>query len=126
MKLSIVIPALNEEESIASIIERSLAAEDTLKNKSGITSIEVIVVSDGSTDKTVEIASTYIPKIKLIIFSTFIICCTITCIHIGCMSLKNYELLITLNINIFLYFFLFQYFHTNTSTIFFDFYNKIN
>lgn len=68
MKLSVVIPALNEEESIASIIERSLAAEEFLVKNSPVTSLEIIVVSDGSTDKTVEIAQTYIPKIKLIIF----------------------------------------------------------
>lgn len=68
MRLSVVIPALNEEESIASIIERSLAAEEYLLTNSPVTSLEIIVVSDGSTDKTVEIAQTYIPKIKLIIF----------------------------------------------------------
>ena len=68
MKLSVVIPALNEEESIASIIERSLAAEEYLVKNSAITSLEIIVVSDGSTDKTVEIAQTYASKIKLIIF----------------------------------------------------------
>ena len=68
MKLSVVIPALNEEESIASIIERTLNAENYLKQNSPVTSLEIIVVSDGSTDKTVEIATTYLPKIKLIIF----------------------------------------------------------
>lgn len=68
MKLSVVIPALNEEESIASIIERSLAAEEYIIKNSPVTSLEIIVVSDGSTDKTIEIAKTYIPKIKLIVF----------------------------------------------------------
>lgn len=68
MKLSIVIPALNEEASIASIIERTLNAESYITQNSDVTSIEIIVVSDGSTDKTVSIASTYLPKIKLIIF----------------------------------------------------------
>jgi glycosyltransferase involved in cell wall biosynthesis len=68
MKLSVVIPALNEEESIASIIERTLNAENYLKQNSPVTSLEIIVVSDGSTDKTVEIAKTYLPKIKLIVF----------------------------------------------------------
>ena len=68
MKLSVVIPALNEEESIASIIERTLNAENYLTQNSPVTSLEIIVVSDGSTDKTVEIATTYLPKIKLIIF----------------------------------------------------------
>lgn len=68
MILSVVIPALNEEESIASIIERTLNAETFIKENSAVTSLEIIVVSDGSTDKTVAIAQTYIPKIKLIIF----------------------------------------------------------
>lgn len=68
MKLSVVIPALNEEESIASIIERTLNAEDYLIKNSPVTNLEIIVVSDGSTDRTVEIAQSYLPKIKLIIF----------------------------------------------------------
>lgn len=68
MKLSIVIPALNEEDSIASIIKRTLLAEEYIVNNSIISGIEIIVVSDGSTDKTVEIAQTFVPKIKLIIF----------------------------------------------------------
>ena len=68
MILSVVIPALNEEESIASIIERCLHAEEHIVKNSPVTGIEIIVVSDGSTDKTVEIAQSYLPKIKLIIF----------------------------------------------------------
>ena len=65
MKLSVVIPALNEEASIASIIERTLAAESYIIANSAVTALEIIVVSDGSTDQTVTIATTYIPKIKL-------------------------------------------------------------
>ena len=68
MKLSVVIPALNEEASIASIIERTLAAESYIIANSAVTALEIIVVSDGSTDQTVTIATTYIPKIKLIVF----------------------------------------------------------
>ena len=68
MKLSVVIPALNEEASIASIIERTLAAESYIIANSAVTALEIIVVSDGSTDQTVAIATTFIPKIKLIIF----------------------------------------------------------
>ena len=68
MKLSIVIPALNEEDSIASIIKRTLTAEEYIVKNSNVSSIEIIVVSDGSTDKTVEIAQTFLPDINLIIF----------------------------------------------------------
>lgn len=68
MKLSIVIPALNEEDSIASIIQRTLNAEEHIVLNSRVKSIEIIVVSDGSTDKTVEIAESFVPKIKLIVF----------------------------------------------------------
>lgn len=68
MKLSIVIPALNEEDSIASIIQRTLVAEEYIVSNTHIHSIEIIVVSDGSTDKTVEIAQAFLPKIKLIVF----------------------------------------------------------
>jgi glycosyltransferase involved in cell wall biosynthesis len=57
VKLLIAIPALNEEESIQSIIERSLAARSYICSNSPITEVEITVVSDGSTDGTVEIAS---------------------------------------------------------------------
>ncbi len=68
MKLSIVIPALNEEDSISSIIQRTLNAEEHILSATSVTSIEIIVVSDGSTDKTVEIAQSFLPKINLIVF----------------------------------------------------------
>ena len=57
--LSIVIPALNEEEAIARTIERCLAAREQIKAAAGLDEIEVIVVSDGSTDRTVEIARSF-------------------------------------------------------------------
>jgi len=50
LKLSIVIPAYNEEKTIAAVIE------SIPKEFSSIDKIEVIVIDDGSTDKTVEIA----------------------------------------------------------------------
>ena len=68
MILSIVIPALNEEDSIASIIERTLAATPIIIEKTDVTEVEITVVSDGSTDNTVKIAQSYLPKINLIIF----------------------------------------------------------
>ena len=68
MKLLIVIPAYNEEKSIESIIERSLNARKEIIAKTKVTSIEITVVSDGSTDHTVELASKYKEKIKIIVF----------------------------------------------------------
>jgi glycosyltransferase involved in cell wall biosynthesis len=68
MKLSIVIPALNEQQSIESIINRTLDAKQYITEHSPVTDLEITVVSDGSTDRTVEIASRYTDRIRLIIF----------------------------------------------------------
>jgi hypothetical protein len=68
VNLLIAIPALNEERSIGSIIERCLAAAPRIEAETGITGVEVTVVSDGSTDRTVEIASGYRDRIHLIVF----------------------------------------------------------
>jgi glycosyltransferase involved in cell wall biosynthesis len=54
--LSVVIPALNEEEAIGSTIRRMLNAREKIKCVAGLDDVEIIVVSDGSTDRTVEIA----------------------------------------------------------------------
>jgi len=54
--LTIVIPALDEEEAIGSTIERCLAARDTIIANSAVAEVEIIVVSDGSTDRTEQIA----------------------------------------------------------------------
>ena len=67
MKLTIVIPAYNEQDAIASTIERCLAARETIVRRSPVDDVEIIVVSDGSTDRTVEIASGY-DQIQLVIF----------------------------------------------------------
>lgn len=68
MKLAIVIPALNEEQSIESIIVRTLKSVPQICNNRSIDAVSIVVVSDGSTDKTVSIASQYTDKIKLIVF----------------------------------------------------------
>ena len=67
MKLLIAIPALNEEASIESIIRRTLAARRHIVANSPITEVEITVVSDGSTDRTVERASRF-PEINLVVF----------------------------------------------------------
>ena len=68
MKLLIAIPALNEEDSIESIIVRSLAAREFIIRSSPVTQVDITVVSDGSTDGTVERASKYLDQIRLIVF----------------------------------------------------------
>ena len=57
MVLSIVIPAYNEENGIAEIAMRVLAVEPALK-KSGVDRLELLVVDDGSKDRTAEVAAT--------------------------------------------------------------------
>lgn len=58
MIFSIVIPALNEEKAVQSILKRSLAAaEGSLKSAGlGIDKVEVILVNDGSRDATAKLA----------------------------------------------------------------------
>jgi glycosyltransferase involved in cell wall biosynthesis len=62
--LSVVIPAYNEENGIKEIAERVLAVEPALK-KAGVDRLELLVVDDGSKDRTAEVASA-IPGVSLI------------------------------------------------------------
>jgi glycosyltransferase involved in cell wall biosynthesis len=68
MKLLIAIPAFNEESSIETIIQRSLDARAHIIRNSPAKEVEIRVVSDGSTDRTVERARRYADQIELIIF----------------------------------------------------------
>ena len=68
MKLLIAIPALNEEASIQQTIERCLQARKDIIHTSPVTHVEITVVSDGSTDRTVELASRFSDQVKLIVF----------------------------------------------------------
>ncbi len=52
--LSIVIPAYNEESGITDIVQRVLAVKDDLKQV-GVGELELVVVDDGSRDRTAEI-----------------------------------------------------------------------
>ncbi len=54
--LTIVIPALNEEESISSTVRRCLDSRKNIVQKGRVRGVEIIVVNDGSTDRTGEIA----------------------------------------------------------------------
>ena len=67
MKLSIVIPAYDEEQAIAATIERTVAGRETIVAQSPVEDVEIIVVSDGSTDRTAEIASRY-DDVRVIVF----------------------------------------------------------
>ena len=70
-KLTIVIPALNEEESIGSTVQRCLDARETICRTGRVREVEVIVVSDGSTDRTAEIAGEVAvrePAVTVIVF----------------------------------------------------------
>src|SRR5216684_4409184 len=68
MRLLIAIPALNEEDSISQTIERCLEASGNIIRSSPVTEVEITVISDGSTDRTVELASSFKPRINLIVF----------------------------------------------------------
>lgn len=54
-QLTVVVPALNEEEAIRSTLERCLAARDHIRERTGLAT-EVVMVSDGSTDSTEDLA----------------------------------------------------------------------
>jgi len=62
--LSVVIPAYNEENGIAEIASRVLSVEPALQ-KAGVDRLELLVVDDGSRDRTAEVAAA-IPGVSLI------------------------------------------------------------
>ena len=69
MKLLIAIPALNEEQSIHSTIQRCLDARRSILENSPVTDVDITVVSDGSTDHTVDRAREFGSLINLIEFT---------------------------------------------------------
>jgi hypothetical protein len=56
--LSVVIPAYNEEDAIAAIVERVLAVRPALA-EAGVSALELVVVDDGSRDRTAAIVRQY-------------------------------------------------------------------
>jgi hypothetical protein len=64
--ISLVIPAYNEEEAIVGTLQRATAvARNTASFPAGIRGVEVIAVSDGSRDRTVELAKS-VPGVRLV------------------------------------------------------------
>ena len=61
--LSVVIPAYNEEDGIGQIVERVLATRPALQDCAA--ALELIVVDDGSRDRTAEIVGEY-PEVRLV------------------------------------------------------------
>ncbi len=66
--LSIIIPAFNEEEAIESTIRRCLDARGPICRQTPCRSVEVILISDGSTDRTEEIARQFEPDLRVFAF----------------------------------------------------------
>lgn len=62
--LSVVVPVYNEEDGIEEIANRVLAVGSALK-KVGVDTVELLVVDDGSKDRTVDVAEN-IPGVRLI------------------------------------------------------------
>ena len=56
-QVTVLVPALNEEDTIAEVIERVLAIP---------LDVQLIVINDGSTDRTGEIAAKYADRIKIL------------------------------------------------------------
>jgi len=65
-KLSIVIPAYNEEDSVDAILKSCLDARVALIKGCGLSAVEVVIVDDGSRDKTREKASRW-TEAKLVV-----------------------------------------------------------
>jgi len=66
--LSVVIPAYNEENGISDIVDRVLSVKEPLA-EAGVPEMELIVVDDGSRDRTAEIVAGY-PSVRLIRHAT--------------------------------------------------------
>src|SRR5262249_20278433 len=63
-RLSVIIPAYNEERGIDAILHRVVAQRDRLRT-TGVTDLELIVVDDGSQDGTAERVATH-PGVRLV------------------------------------------------------------
>ncbi len=69
MKLSIIIPAYNEESAIFEIVQRCIDAKDYICSHTSLTDIEIIVVDDGSRDHTFRISGEFKKLGKILLVS---------------------------------------------------------
>ncbi len=65
--LTLVIPALNEEEAIAQTVARCRAARETIRRAVPGLETQIVVVSDGSSDGTVALAESF-PDVDVLVF----------------------------------------------------------
>jgi len=65
--LSVVIPALNEEAAIGDTVSRCLEAREHVRKHGGVDDVELLVVSDGSSDRTEQIACSF-PEVTVLAF----------------------------------------------------------
>lgn len=63
---SLIFPCYNEEQSIASVLDRALKTKALLEESGELSFLEVIVVDDGSTDSSQKILNSYGNRIKII------------------------------------------------------------
>lgn len=63
--LSIVVPAFNEEAAIRGIMERIVTTKGALLREGHVCDVEVLIVDDGSTDRTPELVRAF-PGVRLI------------------------------------------------------------
>ena len=71
--LTVVIPALNEEDSIGGTIQRCLDAREEIRRVGHVSDVEIVVVSDGSTDRTAEIAQSFAERdrsVRVVVFES--------------------------------------------------------
>jgi len=66
MKLSVVIPAFNEEKAIVSTIKQSLKEKEKIEKNTEIKEVEIIIINDASTDSTEKLVQKFVPQVKLI------------------------------------------------------------
>jgi glycosyltransferase involved in cell wall biosynthesis len=65
MKLTIVIPVFNEEHALPVVLQNALEARPEIGKGTPFESVEILVVDDGSSDRSAEIVRTY-PEVSLV------------------------------------------------------------